>query len=189
MNIATVGLTRRICGVVVKFCSEVCSEEFVANPKILNLLPVMFSVANDNGKIIVTPPSGHKMLQRVTDHFDEDEGSLAATHTTRICVGDGSVEFPKDKVYIIYEMSTVLRQTFAAFFVSDDFSIIPLSVSSQGCDVEVVMWFAKSIQQQLFSVLEAVVSETTCSSFKAWCTAAVQGEPSYFVSLPYFKQY
>lgn len=189
MKIAAVGLTKKISGVVVKFCSDVCSGEFNANPKVLNLFPAVFNLTNDKGKITVLPPAGHKMLQRVTDHFDEDEEKLAATHTTRVCVGDGSVEFPKDKIYIIYEISTALRQTLLAFFISDDFSITPLTIPPQVCDVEVVLWFSKSIQHNVRSVLEAVVSQSSFSTFKTWCTAAVHGDESYFASLPCYEHY
>lgn len=189
MEVAAVGLTKKIDDVIVKFCSEICSKEFNTNPKLLNLLPAVFVLANNNGKLTVFPPAGHKMLQRVTDHFDEEEEILAATHTVRICVGDDSVEFPKDQVYIIYEVSTVLRQTIVAFFVDENFSIIPQIIPPQLCDVEVAMWFSESIRHHLCSVLEAVVSQTSLSTFKAWCTAAVQGKESYFASLPYYEQY
>lgn len=190
MQIAAVGLTKKTsCGVIVKFCSEACSREFNADPKVLNLLPAVFNISNDGGKITVLPPAGHKMLQRVTDHFDEDENVLAAVHTTRICVGNGSVEFPKDQVYILYEVSTVLRHTVAAFFIADDFSILPLSTPPQACGIEVAVWFSKSIQHYVRSVLEAVVAQSSFSTFKAWCLAAVRGEESYFASMPYYEHY
>ena len=189
MNAAAIGLTQRISGVIVQFCSKICSSEFSSNPNVLNLLPAVFSIKNDNGKIKVVPPPGHTMLQRVTDHFDEDQELLASSHTTRICVGDGSVNFPKEKVYILYEISTVLRQSFFAFFITDDLSIAPLAVSPEKCGINVAMWFANSIQRQVCSVLEAVVSQAGFSSFKAWRIAAVQGKQSYFASLPYYEQY
>lgn len=190
MQVAAIGLAKKTSGgVIVKFCSEPCSKEFDANPKVLNLLPAVFNITNDRGKITVLPPAGHKMLQRVTDNFDEDEEILAAVHTTRICVGNDSVEFPKDQVYILYEVSTVLRHTVAAFFITDDFSVLPLSTPPQECDIEVAMWFSKSIQHYVRPVLEAVVAQTSFSTFKAWCSAAVRGEESYFASMPYYENY
>ena len=166
MEVAAFGLTKQTKGVIVKFCSDICGREFTVSPKILNLLPDIFSY--DNGKIL--PPAGHKILQCVTDHFDEEEEMLAATHTSCICVGN-SLEFPRDKVYITYTISTVLRQTLLAFFIADDFTINSLTIQP---DVEVTMWFSESIRHNVHSVLESVVSETSFSSFKAWRTAAIQ---------------
>lgn len=170
MEVAAFGLTKQTKGLIVKFCSDICGREFNVSPKILNLLPAIFSLSNDNGKSTILPPAGHKILQCVTDHFDEEEEMLAATHTSCICIGD-SLEFPRDKVYITYTISTVLRQTLLAFFIADDFTINPLTIQP---DVEVTMWFSKSIQHNIRSVLESVVSETSFSSFKAWHTAAIQ---------------
>ena len=110
MKIAAFGFAKKTNGVNIKFCSDVCSAEFNDNPKVLNLLPAIFTLSNDNGKITILPPAGHEILQRVTDHFDEEEELLAATHTTCICVGN-SVDFPKDQIYITYALYTVLRQT------------------------------------------------------------------------------
>ena len=172
MEVANFELTQKANGVIIKFCTDACAREFCANPKILNLLPAMFTISNDNGKVRVLPPAGHEILQHVTDHFDEKEEMLAASHTTCICVGDNSVEYPKDKVYITYTMSTALRHVLLAFFVTDDFSIYPLMNSP---NVEVAMWFSKSIQHNIRSVLESVISQTCFSSFKAWRLAATQG--------------
>lgn len=189
MASAAVGLTKKSNDATVKFCSEVCGKEFNANPMFLNLLPAEFRLTKDNGKFTAIPPAGHQMLQCVTDHFDEDEELLVATSTTRICVGNDSVEFPKDKVYILYETSTVLSQTLVAFFINDDFSIIPLTNPPQVFDAEVAMWFSNKIQPQVRSVLEAVSNQAGFSTFKTWCTAAVQGEESYFASRPFYEQY
>ena len=189
MVAAAVGLTMNVNGVTVKFCSKVCDQEFNTNPRVLNLLPAAFCLTNNNGKLTALPPAGHKMLQRVNDYFDEDEHELAATHTIRICVGDGSVDFPKDKLYIIYKATTVLSQTLVAFFISDEFSVIPLTASPKVCDAEVVLWFSKRIQPHVCSVLDAVVSQAGFASFQEWGTAAIQGKESYFATIPFYEQY
>lgn len=189
MDAAAVGLATNVNGITVKFCSKDCKQEFNANPKVLNLLPATFRLANNDGKLTALPPAGHKMLQRVNDYFDEDEHELAATHTTRICVGDGSVDFPKDKVYIIYKITTALSQTLVAFFISNEFSVSPLNIPPEVCDAEVVVWFSKRIQPHVCSVLDAVVSQAGFASFQEWCSAAIEGKESYFASLPFYEQY
>ena len=183
MDAAAVGLTMKMSGTTVKFCSKVCNQEFNTNPKVLNLLPASFRVTNNNGKIAAVPPVGHKMLQFVNDYYDEDEYEIAATHTTRVCVGDGSVDFMKDKVYIIYETVTVLSQTLVAFFISNEFSVIPLTSTPKVCDAEAVVWFSKRIQPSMRSAVEAIVSQAGFASFKEWCTAVIQGK------IPFSEQY
>ncbi len=176
MNAAAVGLTMNMSGMTVKFCSKVCNHEFNTNPRVLNLLPASFHLTNNNGKIAAVPPVGHTMLEYVKDHYDEDEYELAATHTIRICVGDGSVDFSKDKIYIIYETAMVLSQTLVAFFISDDFSVIPFTTPPKACDAEVAVWFSKRIQPRVQSALEDVVSQAGFASFKEWCAAALQAQ-------------
>lgn len=190
MEVAAVGHARKMGGAVVKFCCKDCSEEFDASPRVLNLLPSVFHLTHDGGKVTVLPPTGHKMLQRVNDHYDEDEETLAAIRTTRVCVGNDSVEFPKDKVYIVYEVSTALSHTFLAFFVDDDFSITPLMSAPQGYDTkDAIIWFIKCVQPHVRSVLQDIVSQAGFSTFKEWCTVALQGKDTYFASQPFYKQY
>ena len=174
MEIAAFGFTKKANGVNVRFCSDVCSTDFSDNPKVLNLLPAIFTLSNNNGKITILPPAGHKILQHVTDHFDEEQELLATTHTTCVCVGN-SVDFPKDQLYITCALYTILRQTLVAFFVADDYSITPLTIPSEQCKVKVIVWLSKQIQRNIRSALESIVSQTGFSSFKAWHKAATQG--------------
>lgn len=185
MAVAAVGLTRKRSDVIVKFCSKDCTEEFDFKPRVLNLLPSPFRITNDSCKVTALPPAGHKVLQRVVDHFDEDKESLAATHTVRICVGN-TVEYPKDKVYVIYEISTVLSQTLVAMFVGDDLSVSSMVRESQA---EVAVWFCRRVQHHVYSVLNYVASQAGFLSFKEWCTAAVEEKESYYASQPFYYCY
>lgn len=190
MEPAAVGLTKQVeNGVIMKFCSDNCKESIISSPKSLNLLPSPFKLSIKDGKINVLPPIGHTILQRVNDYYDEYGEELAARQTTYVCVGDGTVEFPKDKIYIIYELSTALRQTLAAFFVSNDLTLSLLTIPPEKSDIEVAKSLMASIQKTIEPVLNDVVLEAGFSSFQAWCSAAIQGKESYFASIPYYKRF
>lgn len=170
MEPAAIGLTEKAEDVVLKFCSEECRISFRSNPKVLNLLPATFKISINDGKVIVLPPPCHTTLQRVVDFVYDREEELTASRTIRICVGDGSAEFPKDKLYIIYHRSTVLRQTLAACFVSDDLSLFPLPLPPQECDVEVAESFVNFLHsgKTVESMLQAVLSDAGFTSLPAW---------------------
>ena len=137
MEPAATGLSDKTEGVILKFCSKRCKLLLHKNPKILNLLPAAFQVSINDGKVSVLPPPRHIAFQRVVDTLYDKELELNATRTLYICFGDGTTKFPRDRIYIIYQYSTVLRETLAACFVSDDLSLSPLSVPPKNCDVEV----------------------------------------------------
>ena len=190
MEPAAVGLTKQVeNGVIMKFCSEDCKVSINSSPKSLNLLPSPFKLSIKDGKVNVLLPSGHTILQRVNDYYDECGEELAACQTTYICIGNGTDEFPKDKTYIIYKLSTALRQTLAAFFVSDYLTLSLLSIPPEKCDTEVAKSLMASIQKTIEPVLKDVASEAGFSSFPAWCSAAIQGEERYFASFPYYKRF
>ena len=191
MEPATVGLTKQVeNGVIMKFCSDNCKVSInSSSPKSLNLLPSLFKLSVKDGKVNVLPPTGHTILQRVNDYYDEYGEESAACQTTYICVGNGTTEFPKDKIYIIYKLSTALRHTLAAFFVSDDLTLSLLTILPEKCDIEVVKSLMVSIQKTIEPVLKDVASEAGFSSFPGWSSAAIQGEESYFASFPYYKRF
>lgn len=170
MEPAAVGLTEKAEGVVLKFCSEECRVSFRSNPKVLNLLPATFKISINDGRVTVLPPACHITLQRVVDFVYDHEEELTASQTIRICVGDGSAEFPKDKLYIIYHRSTVLRQTLAACFVSDDLSLTPMPLPPQECDAELAESFVNFLNSKktVESMLQAVLSDAGFTSLPAW---------------------
>lgn len=170
MEPAAFGLSKKTEDVVLKFCSEQCRVSFCNNPKVLNLLPATFEVSIDNGKVIVPPIPGHITLQRVIDFIYDREEELTASRTIRICVGDGSAEFPKDKLYVVYQRSTVLSQTLTACFVSDDLSLSPLPLPPKECDAECAEAFVNFLHsgKTVKSMLQAVLSDAGFTSLSAW---------------------
>ena len=175
MKQAVVDLTERVNKVIMKFCSDNCKEYFYCNLTIVNILPVTFKVAVTNGDVTLTLPSGHSMLQDVKDYYDECGEELAAQQIVQVCVGNGSTEYPKDKIYITYVYSTALCKTAAAFFVNNDLSLSTIPVPLQSYDIGVANSLMESIQKRVTPMLEAIATEDGFSSFTAWCSVALQG--------------
>ena len=174
MKQAAIDLTEKVNNVIVKFCSENCKAYFHCNPTIVNLLPATFKVAVTIGDIVLTLPSGHTMLQDVKDYYDECGEELAAKQTVQVCVGNGSMEYPKDKIYITYVYSTVLYKTTAAFFVNNDLTLSTMPVPLQSRDIGVAELLIESIQKRVTPMLEAIATEDGFSSFSAWCSLALR---------------
>ena len=170
MKPAAFGLAEKIENVVLKFCSEECKSFFYKNPKILNLLPAIFEVNIIDGKVMVLPPPGHTILQSITDFIFDHEQEIMASRVVNISVGNGSAEFPMDRVYITYQHSTILRHTLSACFVSDNLSLSPLPVLPQESDVEVAKEFVNFLHsdKKVESMLQAVISEAGFTSLKEW---------------------
>ena len=173
MKPAAIDLTEKVNNVILKFCSENCKADFHHNPTVVNMLPEIFTVGIVNEKIAVTLPSGHIMLQDVKDYYDECGEDLAAQQTVSVCVGNGSTEYPKDKIYIIYEYSTIIYKTIAAFFINDDLTLNILPMPNESCDVGVVKSLRESIQKRIAPMVEAIAKEDGFSSFTAWCSVAL----------------
>jgi len=173
MRQAAIGLTKKVCNVAVKFCSETCQESFYNSPRILNMLPTSFKTTVKDDTLDVTLPPGHIILQHCTDYYDECGQQLSAKQTVKACIGDGSIEFPRHKPYIVYELSTALEKTVSAYFINDDLSLNLLTVPVPSCDVEVIKFQMKSIQEKTAPALEAIATADGYSSFKAWYSAAV----------------
>ena len=173
MKPAAIDLTEKVNNVILKFCSQNCKADFHCNPTVVNMLPVIFTVGTINEEIVLTLPSGHIMLQDVKDYYDECGEELAAQQTVRVCVGNGSTEYRKDKIYIIYEYSTDLYKTIAAFFINDDLMLSMLPMPNENCDVEVAKSLKESIQKRITPMLEAIANEDGFSSFTTWCSAAL----------------
>ena len=175
MKQAVVDFTEKVNKVIMKFCSDSCKEYFYCNPTIVNILPKTFKVAVTNGDVTLTLPSGHSMLQDVKDYYDECGEELAAQQIVQVCVGNGSTEYPKDKIYITYVYSTALCKTVAAFFVNNDLSLSIIPMPLQSCDIVVANSLMESIQKRVTPMLEAIATEDGFSSFTAWCSVALQG--------------
>ena len=173
MKPAAIDLTEKVNKVILKFCSENCKADFHHNPTVVNMLPVIFTVGIINEEIVLTLPSGHIMLQDVKDYYDECGEELAAQQTVRVCVGNGSAEYPKHRIYIIYEYSTILYKTISAFFINNDLTLSMLPMPNEGCDVEVVKSLRESIQKRVTPMLEAIANEDGFSNFIAWCSVAL----------------
>ncbi|XP_065885531.1 uncharacterized protein [Dysidea avara] len=173
MKQAAIGLTEKVCNVAVKFCCKACQASFHSSPRILNMLPASFKIAVKVDTLDVTLPPGHIILQHCTDYYDKCGEQLSATQTVKACIGDGSVEFPRHKPYIVYEFSTGLDKTVSAYFVNDDMSLCMLTAPVPGCDVEVIKSLMKLIQEKIAPVLEAIAAADGYNSFKAWYSVAM----------------
>jgi len=173
MKPAAIDFTEKVNKVILKFCSENCKVDFHHNPTVVNMLPVTFTVGIINKEAVLSLPSGHAMLQDVKDYYDECGEELAAQQTLRLCIGDGSTQYPKDKIYIIYEYSTVLCKNVAAFFINNDLTLSMIPLPYQNCDAEVVESFRESIQTRITPMLEAVANKDGFSNFSAWCSAVL----------------
>lgn len=170
MEPAAVGLAEERDGVVLKFCSEDCRCSFKHDPKVLNLLPAIFKICIKDGNVSILSPPKHVVFQRIVDTLYDDELDMNSTRTVYICFGDGSTHYPRDSIYILYQYSTVLRQTLLACFVSDDLSLHPLSVSPQCCDIEVAKSHVDYLHscKTVKSMLQAVLSDAGFTSFLGW---------------------
>ena len=168
MEQAANGLTEETEGVLLKFCSKKCKIALRNNPKVINMLPPTFQVSISDGKANVTPPPSHIAFQRVMDTLYDKELELNAIRTIYVCFGDGSTEFPRDRIYIIYKRYTVLRQTLAACFVSDDLSLSILSTPLKSCDTDVASSYIDYFQPEVESMLQAVLSDAGFTSFLSW---------------------
>jgi len=173
MKQAAVGLTENVCNVIVKFCSKTCQTAFYISPRILNMLPSSFKVTTMVDTLDVTLPPGHIILQHCTDYYDNYGEQLSAKQTVKACIGDGSVEFSKQKPYIVYEFSTALEKTASAYFVNDDLSLHLLTDLMPSCDLEVIKSHMKLVQEKIAPALEAIAFADGYKSFKAWHYAAV----------------
>ena len=173
MSQAAIGLTEKFYNVTVKFCSETCQKSFYGSPRILNMLPTSFKATVRDDTLDVTLPHGHIILQHCTDYYDECGEQLSAKQTVKVCIGDGSSEFPRHKPYIVYQLSTALEKTVSAYFVNSDLSLCLLNTLVPDCDVEMIKSQMKVIQEKTTPALEAIATADGYCSFKAWYSVAM----------------
>ena len=162
------GLSKETEGVLLKFCSKKCKLALRNNPKVLNMLPSTFQVSISDGKADVLPPPSHIVFQRVVDTLYDEVLELNALRTIHVCFGDGSTQFPRDRIYVIFKCYTVLRQTLAACFVSDDLSLSILSAPLKNCDIEVAKSYIDYVHSAVVSMLQAILSDAGFTSFLSW---------------------
>lgn len=106
---------------LLKFCSKQCQQQHTS-PTSLPLLVKVFSpseVSNDFTSYSRKVQEGHTELLFIQGYRSDPAGNLIKVDVA-LCSGDGSENFPKDCMYIVYYHRDTFSQQFIEYFVTKD---------------------------------------------------------------------
>ena len=154
---AVYGLTvHHRSGMLLKFCSKQCQQQHTS-PISVPLLVKVFSpseVPSDFTSYSRKVQEDHTELLFIQGYRSDPAGNHIKVEIT-LCSGDGSEDFPKNCMYIVYYHRDTFSQQFVEYFVTKDMS--PL---------QVLPYYGKTS-------LHDIVSNTLSESIKIFVTKAI----------------